>query len=516
MFENEFLKHFSTSYIFKRISKVSTSDPLNQKSVLSTLLNYSVGVFTKFVTNNVFFRKITNHSLMTDIKPIFVFLFIFTQLIFPGYGAGNSGSLASTASSGIINSQVLQLLLPLFTLLYIALLLLFIFELLKNPKSLNFSKFEIILLLFLITVEVSTFFSTSPHTSFLWFLKLMRGIGVYFIFSRLTLTQNILKSICYSFLIAVLFQSTLAIAQNSYGGFIGLSIENSSQAINTNQFHALLDGVAVFRPTGTLPQGNILAFFIALSIPFCLALLFEKKLITKAISGITIIMGIFTLLLTLSRWGLATVSYSLISTLYLTWLMLREISFTFLIRTLITLTIILMIAFMTNSYYLERFTTFSIQDSSFATRMELIYHSLETIRNNILVGTGAGTFSGYIINNDFSPNQISESYSAPVHNLFLLLLSELGIFSFSLFLTIIVYSCLVFYKFFRTKYYTLHRFTQLFIIALVVSTTTFIFSGFWEMRSLEERLSIIFWMNLGLMYNILRNKDSQWKKNTTL
>lgn len=449
-------------------------------------------------------------SSIIDLKSIVLFLFILVQVIFPGYGTENTGVafLPGSPTGSIANRYGFAWNLVIFTISLAALGIVFLKDIAKNSKGFNFSKFEIILILFIISLEISSIFSVYSGITFTWFIKVCRGFAIYFIFSRLVIEKKHIMTICLAFMAAIYFESILAFAQYIYGGFLGLPIETAPNAISANQLYTVLNEAPVFRPSGTIGQGNGLSFLFALMLPFSLILLFSKSKISKVIPLISIFLSAIVSFMTLSRWGTVTLFFSAFSSLVLFYTSrLGRVKVRLLVRSILFFLIVILIFFIINNDFLSRFFHFSLSDISLSTRLQLIIQAIYVFGHNPWLGIGGGTFSQYLVNYDFTPLEISKVFPASVHNFFLLLLSETGIISFLLFVILISYLAISFYKFTSDLYFKQDRLKSLFVIALFSSIVIYLFGGVWELHSLSDRSAIIFWINLGLYFSIVRKNN---------
>jgi len=515
MFESEILS-FGTglikqSYFLRWIyNQVDSKEEFKYQSVIFSFVQKPVTWTNALFDLLVSQTYISTFARKIDLKSVVLFFFIVAQVIFPGYGTADTGvTLLPGSPAGSLGNQsgfVLDLII--FSFSIAAILVLFARDVNKHHEAFNFSRFEIIILLLLLTLGTSTFFSAYISISFPWLIKICRGLVIYFIFSRLKIERRHLIVICFAFLAVAYFESILAVIQYIHGGFIGSAVETAGNISTSKILYTPFDGSLVFRATGTLTQSNILSFFFGFILPFSLFFLFSKGKLTRILSIMSTILCFVASIFTLSRWGTLTLLFSLVTFLILTYIIKpKKINSRFLLISVMVLLIVLFITFITSYNLLTRFSSFSGNDTSLSTRMQLIIQSLYVIQHNFIFGIGGGTFAQYMINNDFTPLQISRIFPAPVHNSTLLIISESGLTSFLLLITGMFYFLLFFLKNIKRLYLYKNNIYGLVLIAMAASSLTYLFNGMWEIRSLSEHLGILLWMNIGLFFGIIRSKN---------
>lgn len=287
------------------------------------------------------------------------------------------------------------------------------------------------LFLFLIISFLSSYKSFFSFTSLYYFLQLMKFVMLFFVarvaFSKAATAQK-------SFQIFVLFliiNSLLIIAQYATGGPIGLNIEGRSEGYGIYGVYAT-ENLALFRAGGFSPDPNVAATLIALSLPILLTNVLISNKSYVRIKWLVILLLILALILTASRtlWITAAV-FGFVTIFYLkkshsihmpplikkNWIIFGVLFFLLLSpivrQRLITLT---------NMFKPEGGGTY---------RIEHIKIGLYYLKN-YLIGTGLGTFNYYMAL-DFSPEK-SGLLPAQPHNLLAQLGAETGALGLSLFL----------------------------------------------------------------------------------
>jgi hypothetical protein len=302
------------------------------------------------------------------------------------------------------------------------------------------------------------------------------------------------------------FESILALGQYIRQGPLGLSLETTTNIFDPQKLYLNIQSTSVFRPVGTLYQPNVLSFVLAFVLPFSLVFIFLKNTVLKSLAYLAIITGLAISIITLSRWGTITFLFSLLMFFVFCFLFkLGKLPFKNLLRAGVVILIFILVVFTSKPDYFTRFSTLSPDERSLVSRLELVTQALHVFRETKL-GTGGGTFPAFLVNYDFTPLQISQYFPDPVHNFALLVISESGVFVFLIFLVMILYLVVSIFDYNR-KTQKVDFLFKIFSVAVLTSTLTYMFNGLWEIRSLDERLIVIFWMNIGIYFSIRRKAE---------
>jgi len=365
-------------------------------------------------------------------------------------------------SSSYVSGILVDYLIPTFYLtdiLIIALLFLWFISRLKSPQTPLFRpSFKLSrspYLIFLLLLLPSVILSSSPLPAVYKLLKLFQ-------FTLLALWikqhQPSTKLIIRSLTLAVLFQSTLAIAQwfnqSSIFGYWFLGEQPYTPATPGIDTITWFDGSLKIPPLGTLPHPNVLGGFLALTIPLLISR-FSSKL-----SLMTAFLGSLALFLTfsLSAW-LALLLIGLPATLLLTY-QLRQASAArhqqlSLIRQLprfnywqqvinahttqptnirtsgrgtksisVKIGLFYLIILIPIVIFFKNLS-FLAPQSSFTRRSQLATISLAIFKQHSLTGIGLNNFTAVMENYGYI--SATTRFLQPVHNIFLLILSETGL-----------------------------------------------------------------------------------------
>ncbi len=250
--------------------------------------------------------------------------------------------------------------------------------------------------------------------------------------------------IFYCFLIGVIFESLLAFwqyfNQGSINGIFYYFGERAFNAQTPGIANASINGQLFLRPYATFSHPNILAAFLLMAMLYLL--FFFKSQKQTALLVIGVVLGTACLVLTLSRtaiflWGLYLIILFGITVVkkYKN----RVTNPQLLLGLALTLLLLICLYFVfQNSFILQRFSLTKLSDESLVERTELMNQSFKMFSQNPVFGVGVNNFFN---NLSFSNSQLVILLIQPVHNIFLLVLSETGIVGLGFFVYLL-YKCL--------------------------------------------------------------------------
>lgn len=287
---------------------------------------------------------------------------------------------------------------------------------------------NLLFFLFFVLFVITSIINSTSYYIIIIYINLI----LVFVFVKKFFNYELFRLSLY---INVIFQTIISVLQLTTNKSLGLFFLGESQFDDSLYYIAktMFGGEMRVRAYGTFPHPNVLAAFAIISIAVIANDLFISiiknkvgvlniKLIFKVI---TISGSLLTLYLTQSR----TVLFSLASSLVLL-TMLGFIKSFGLKKTLIAFPSILLLLFIPlSTFYKERFMSLLSYDrSSYINRVELtniVFESIAKDRVTLIFGMGPGGFLEYHSIN----NPIKTSFTfiiEPVHNVFLLILSEFG------------------------------------------------------------------------------------------
>lgn len=243
----------------------------------------------------------------------------------------------------------------------------------------------------------------------------------YYYVKKNGMTKNILRA----FVFGILFEGALAIhqfvTQESIGGVFYFFGERFFTGSTPGIANASLGGHLVLRPYGTFPHPNVLAGHLLLAMIYLLLYLHVDILWKRFLVILTYSIGQLGLFISLSRTAILLWFVSLpVIILYHTE---RRIN---LKKILISFAAILVIVFVSIlSPLRERFMGLSVSDESFVIRQKLAQSSIAMFRDHPLFGVGLQHFIPSI---PHYFHGVTFSMLQPVHNIFLLLAAEQGLY----------------------------------------------------------------------------------------
>lgn len=281
------------------------------------------------------------------------------------------------------------------------------------------NKYRILYSVFLINLILGVFLSKNFPAGIYGIIKFLEfSFLAFYIFENF---KKIDKSIVLGCIfISISFESFLSVFQylnqGSIGGFFYFLGERTFSGQTPGIANASINGQLFLRPYATFSHPNVLAGFLIVSMIYILMLSKEKK-----ISYAVIFLGTLSLFLTFSRaaiflWMIfLIIEFVLfISEKYKKGIAnLKTLSFFSLSLILLTFGYFLF----SNNFILQRLISTNFSEESVVQREELAKLSLAMFEKNPVTGVGI---------NNFYNNSINVLIQ-PVHNIFLLVLSETGI-----------------------------------------------------------------------------------------
>jgi O-antigen ligase len=342
--------------------------------------------------------------------------------------------------SSFVYGLRLDYLSPTIYLTDIFIILIFVFSLPALIKILRkINKKYLVLFLFFV---LSLFLGINSSKNF---FAGVYGLTKFFEFSFLALYiyKNIKivnkKIIFYCFSISLIFESLLSflqyINQGSIGSLFYFFGERQYSLQTPGVANASINGQLVLRTYATFSHPNVLAGFLVITM-FFLFLFLPKGGIAKTFLIFTLFLGTLSLFLSLSRTSIVA------------WFICLFLLFCFSvykkykkgksnIKTSVFIgsaLIILGLLFMfQNSLLAQRFLSTSLLDESIIQREDLFRQAINMFEKNPVFGVGLNNFY-----NNLNPFSEKIFLIQPVHNIFMLALSQAGIIGFLFLVSILV------------------------------------------------------------------------------
>lgn len=478
---------------------------LSKKKILAINDEYFVFLFSAVFYFTLYFN-LNNKTLL---GLFFLFLFIFWRklksiasalfviyLLFLPFAKGKSFDFI-LIPAGRIRLETDYIFSIAFTFSDLAILFLFAFflkeKIIKREKvgGLKPKRLDIFLFLFLSFVFISILFSEFQIVSFLVFLKLVRIVAIYYLIQKLFLDQRVRQFASLVLAATLVFQGFWASAQFALQGPLSRAIEVIN-ATSSPYGYLASEEKSFFRAQGTFEHPNTLAAFLVIFLSFFLIQIFDPKRLVKIrkIFLVSFAVGFLGLMFSASRASwiiLAIMAIAGVSFLK------SQGKFTFSVfdrRWLITIFLLLTIffPFLILPRMIHLYVTFD--EFGGAYYRTYLLEKAWLVAQEAPLGTGLATFPAVLISKfGFF------TWPAPVHNLFLQILSETGIFSLIFFLFFLTFS----YKRFFMNLKKLDQSTFFLKIGAFLATLGFLgtaqFYPFFGATNIFE----YFWIFLGIM-----------------
>ncbi|MFH1129114.1 MAG: O-antigen ligase family protein [Patescibacteria group bacterium] len=345
----------------------------------------------------------------------------------------------------------------------------------------------LLLLIFLIIAFISIFISSATKISVFRWVKLVEFV-ILFVYIRtlfgpkvpeaLGPRTNILKIL----VLGGVFQAILAIAQFIKQGSVGIKFIEAGifDPNSPGVANFMLNGEKIMRSYGSFTHPNVLAGFLLLCI-FCLyeiyirrsnpptsPKLWRDRPLPFLFSAVCFLLLIFGLFLTFSRATILIFLFGSLMMFLFEFFKLRRLEHTEqrlkdgkdLIKLFVLVIVSCLLVIVVLSPYIKaRFFTTSLQEQAIDLRFFYNKMALSTIKERPVLGIGIGNFVNYshnypvflraglkllrsstpIAEGDLGPNQLPDWIFQPVHNIYLLIASEMGILGLLVFLIFIIF-----------------------------------------------------------------------------
>ncbi len=360
------------------------------------------------------------------------------------------------------------------------------------------------LIAFVAVAGLSIIDALDVQTALFQWVKLIEGVALYFYIKDYALLRFNLNRGFVALIVGGVFQSIIAIAQFMMQGSLGLKYLGESLLAPALSGIAafFVDGIKIMRAYGTTPHSNVLALYLFISL-----------FAFYALSGLKI--ENWKLKIARSEWWWHVFHAVILWAFFLTFsrvvIGLWAVNFvirSFLIRfhkpfhtefwqnvemrhrslkifwTTITVAVLFVIAYW--PYVVNRSV---ISSTGEAIQLRVLYNHESLASEHNIFGLGMGNFVPWLMNQNLHLNR--EVYQ-PVHNIYLLIYSEIGIIGIALFLLFLSFLIYDFYR--RLGFKKLYHFSFGLIIVSVL-----IFGLFDHYLWTIQSGRLLFWLILGLL-----------------
>ncbi|MDX1607978.1 MAG: O-antigen ligase family protein [Candidatus Spechtbacterales bacterium] len=299
-------------------------------------------------------------------------------------------------------------------------------------------------LLLLIVSAVSIFNAAYVGIAVYRFIKIAEFIGLFF-YTIYIVKKLKFEHVALAFVAGGIFQSIIAISQFFMQRSVGLGIlgESPLSAGRSDVAEFIAYGSRFMRAYGTFPSPNVLAAFLSISLLSLISWYIFKKnpgRREKALALAGVILIAFALLLTFSRAAIASVA--LVFAFYLVVFMQKNMGphrkKLFSILTPLFFIVLIMAVIFWPEIYSRIFTAFASGDTALSERAFYSNIARDAIKENP-AGLGIGNYTLYMRSKFWG---LQETLYQPVHNLYLLVSSELGIAGGIVFISFLGYTLL--------------------------------------------------------------------------
>lgn len=287
----------------------------------------------------------------------------------------------------------------------------------------EFNKKHIITGLFFLILLIGVVFAKNQPIAIYGLVKLLEMVFFGWYTARVVGKAISLKELVWAFGLGVLFESLLAVAQFLQGGSLGGVFyffgERTFSAVTPGIANASIHGQLVLRPYGTLPHPNVLAGYLLLSLLFLASQWEMRKNKSRLLLLIVLLVGAIGIFLTLSRTAIL---------LFLFFLFIGTLILKRKAVGILGIVGVVGIAWGVGGMVLSRFMSTSVLEESFVVRSDLLQNAWWMLRSSPLFGVGLMNFLVRLPS--YQHTQSFYLHLQPVHNIFLLLLAEVGMAGF--------------------------------------------------------------------------------------
>lgn len=299
-----------------------------------------------------------------------------------------------------------------------------------------------------------------------------------------------LKFVIVSILAGLFLESILGISQFYGGNMLNLGLMGQPKRVFCESF---------WRVGGTMGHPNIFANYFNFVLPLSICLIFSPiKKIYKVICALISLLGITTLLMTLSRGGwlafiislMAVCAFSIKAKL----ISLRRLVFIAVLAFMILISVICV-------FHKMLFTRlFSDDEGSALSRVYLAEVAVDVIKAHPFLGVGINNYTEVMDRYDNCVKGISFKEHCGVHNAYLLIAAEIGIPA----LLVLLYIAVIIYKKGFDVLYCGNNYLKCITIGLLAGITGGLIHFFSEPLYLVHHLFLLFWIFSGLIVALNR------------
>ncbi len=428
--------------------------------------------------------------LTGDVKRFFLAILVFALPIQLDITIQHSGHLGGAA--GFIIS--------LFDITLAILYVLWISELVRNKRKINF--FPSISLPFFFLIGIATLSmanASSPRLSLFEIVQVLKMyLGFLYIVNNIKNRKEIQFVIAF-LLLGLFLESVLGLAQYKFDRPFVPSILGGPEKLGYIRL-----GEPLSRISGTWASYNDFAWYITFMLPISMSLLFSRiKGIYKSMCGLALVAGIGALICTLSRAGWYSFVVAALIVLLLSFSKtkgktgLRNFS-----TSIVAILIIISIIVTVNPQFLNIVNrrVFSDDYGAARSRIPLMQVASNIIKANPLLGVGINNYTEVMEDYDTTDIGVTSLTTYQVHNIFLQIAADMGIIA----LVIFIWLIFMVYKQGLSYIRASEGPISAIVIGLIAGITAFLIHGLVDAASLGNHLFLIFWFFTGIIIAIIK------------
>jgi len=309
---------------------------------------------------------------------------------------------------------------------------------LRNRTHGLFSKIEIFLILFFLWGIFSFVLINTYPTVIDGVFKLSLSIAFYFLSKTYLQDTQLKKSVTFTLISILIFESILVAIQFLIGHPLGILIEEGLRLFPFGRLAS--EDTTLFRPSGTMTEPTWMARFLTMLLPFILIKVKTIFPISSKVRFGIIAISLFAIFATFTRVSWAVTILLLIIVYFGKKPKNNFRDFLRPIYLLFSFVLIISGVYL-YPYFIQRWqvTPISFEEGrSFDLRIKLIQEAVNLIQQYPFWGVGLNRFVSLMQEN--TTVTYLQNYNAPVHNVFLIIASEMGIPALIFFVLFIFFS----------------------------------------------------------------------------
>jgi putative inorganic carbon (hco3(-)) transporter len=303
----------------------------------------------------------------------------------------------------------------------------------QNKKENYINKESLMWLVLLFISLLSCLVSSNKVLAVYQWLSLLVSVSLFFTAGIFFKNKEIRRKSFTIILSILLFQGILSLGEYLKKGPIGFFIEKGAYIIASGNITETALGHNIFRSYGSFSGPNRMAAFLSMCLVIASLGLFKNTYIKKNLfTWLALVFGLIGVILSFSRTSwffLMIFSFILIFTLirqkYQLYKDIKKIG--------LVILLLLMVSF---PFVYARIASLNTAFSYYGTgsvRLKLIIEALHLIRLKPFLGVGLNHFTMAITR--WPVTDVRNYFLAPVHNIYLLIAAETGVFSLLVFIT---------------------------------------------------------------------------------